>query len=122
LIAQNIEEIGSETGRWGVCAFCAWNFLREGSVEEVERAFVTGVVHVVYIGFERPVHGFGTEEGVAVVLKQVREIPGLVGWPGLDGRGENEGAVCPGCGVLFEGEVWESVDEVLTWDVLGVFV
>lgn len=59
------------------------HLLDKGAVEEVQRALVCAVPHIIYIRSERPVYGLGTKFDIGVCVQQFQHIPVLVHWPAL---------------------------------------
>lgn len=75
------------------------------------------MVHVLDVGFERPVDGFGAEFDIAVLAEESFGVPGMIGRPFSHWGSEDEGFIAPGRGEFFWSEVFEAGNLVLERDV-----
>lgn len=82
---------------WGGASFGGGevHFGEEIAVEEVEGRFVGAVIHVLDVGLERPVDGFGAEFDIAVLAEESFGVPGMIGRPFSHWGSEDEGFIAP---------------------------
>ncbi len=100
LLAENGEEVLAESFRCPVFsivlpAYAKAHLFDKRSVEQVQRAFIDIVVHVLDVCLQRPVDGLGPERHFAVLVEQSVRGPLSVHWPFPYGLGQDEGLVRP---------------------------